>query len=290
MDFYQLIFCIIITVTPVVITCPCFVGQQPDPSHPELGLRWVLPYNKNILCTCFIKTMFGGMNPTPLTGSEVLYYPDDPLTLVNNENVLELREKLGCIAAAAAESSTSEVTTNPGSTSATEQLTTEAAAESSTSEVTTNPGSTSAEQLTTEAAAESSTSEVTTNPGSTSDVEQQTTEGEWAEWSVWSGCNKECEPGACNRECGTGSKTRSRICLAGSCSGNTTESSTCIKRDWCRPDWHCGPSYLAKNGQEAKCLGQCCSQSDWCGTSDTHCSYLYKDYRCCTGLTCDVGC
>ncbi|XP_072035352.1 uncharacterized protein [Amphiura filiformis] len=155
------------------------------------------------------------MNPTPLTGSEVLYYQGDPLTLVNNENVLELREKLGC-----------------------------------------------------------------------TDADSK---GEWAEWSVWSGCNKECEPGACNKECGTGSKTRSRICPSDSCSGNATESSICLKRNWCRADWRCGPSYPAENGQEAKCLGQCCSTGGWCKDTDEHCiNSVYKDYRCCTRLTCDV--
>ncbi|XP_072020415.1 uncharacterized protein [Amphiura filiformis] len=181
---------VIATVTVIVCACghggakDCYMGQQPDPGHPKLGLRWVLPYTEDVLiCTC-TKILFGGMNPAPLPGSEKFVYPDDPLTLVNNDNVTELREKVRCSVAdstkAAVVSSTSQ-TIIKSESSTQGQLTTEVAVESTTSQVTTNPGSTSAaEQLTTEAAVESTTSQVTTNLGSTSAdsaIEQFTTGG-----------------------------------------------------------------------------------------------------------------
>ncbi|XP_072042883.1 uncharacterized protein [Amphiura filiformis] len=142
----------IAALTAIVCVCGannCFMWQQPDSDHPKLGLRWVLS-NKDVLCTC-TKIMFGGMNPTPLPGSKNFFYPDDPLTLVNNDNVTELRERLGCATAdskAAIASSTSQTITE-SEASTQEQIATKAAVASTTSEVTTNRGST--EQLTTQA-------------------------------------------------------------------------------------------------------------------------------------------
>ncbi|XP_072043331.1 uncharacterized protein [Amphiura filiformis] len=169
--------------------------QQPDPDRPELGLHWVLSYtNKDVLCTC-TKILFGGMNPTPLPRSENFFYPDD----LNNDNVTELREKLGCTDSKAAIASSTSQSITKSESSTQEQLTTEAVVASTTKEVTTNPGSTgqltteadissstsqttiakaessTQEQLTTDAAIASTTSEVTTNPGSTG---QLTTKGE----------------------------------------------------------------------------------------------------------------
>ncbi|XP_072020414.1 uncharacterized protein [Amphiura filiformis] len=133
----------------------CFMGKQPDPRDPKLGLRWVLPYTKDALCTC-TKILFGGMNPAPLPGSDKFFYTDDPLTLVNNDNVAELREKLQCSSADSKDAvvSSTRQTITKSKSSTQEQLTTEDAVESTTRQIITNSGSTSADsatdQLTTE--------------------------------------------------------------------------------------------------------------------------------------------
>ncbi|XP_072046721.1 uncharacterized protein [Amphiura filiformis] len=110
----------------------------------------------------------------------------------------------------------------------------------------------------------------------------------WGTWGSWSNCNAGC---------GWGTRTRTRTCEKhgpGSCPGSVSkdsESSSCILRDWCRADKHCGPSYHSANGQEAKCPAACCSTRSWCGQTNDHCGYqLYRDYRCCTGLTCSGPC
>ena len=47
-----------------------------------------------------------------------------------------------------------------------------------------------------------------------------------------------------------------------------------------RFDKRCGPDYLAPNGQEAVCLGTCCSIAGWCGIGEEHCGdHLHMDYR-----------
>ncbi len=73
----------------------CFMGQQPDPKHPKLGLRWVLPYTKDTLCDC-TKILLGGVNLIPVKGSENFFYTDTPLMLVNSINSSELQKQLGC--------------------------------------------------------------------------------------------------------------------------------------------------------------------------------------------------
>ena len=47
-----------------------------------------------------------------------------------------------------------------------------------------------------------------------------------------------------------------------------------------RRDRKCGPGYLALNGVEAECPGECCSTDGECGRTDEHCvTKIYKDYR-----------
>ncbi|XP_072042886.1 uncharacterized protein [Amphiura filiformis] len=191
----------IAALTAIICACghggtnDCFMWQQRDPDRPELGLHWALSYTKDVLCTC-TKIMFGGMNPTPLPGSEDFFYPDDLLTLINNNNVTELHEKLGCKDSKAAVISTmSKVTTSPGSTSATEQLTTEA---TDTVKATTSQAISIA---------------------STSATAQLTTEAFWASWGSW---------GACSITCGGGTKNRNRTCVgSGACPGAGSSSESC---------------------------------------------------------------
>ncbi|XP_072042879.1 uncharacterized protein [Amphiura filiformis] len=150
---------LIAALTAIICACghggakDCFIGQQSDPDHIKLGLRWVLSYtNKDVLCTC-TKILFGGMNPTPLPGLENFFYSDDLLLLNNNDNVTELREKLGCrpTDSKATVSRTSRATTIPGNTpSIGNQLSTKAAIASSTSQTIIKSESSTQGQLTTE--------------------------------------------------------------------------------------------------------------------------------------------
>ncbi|XP_072016385.1 uncharacterized protein [Amphiura filiformis] len=108
----------------------------------------------------------------------------------------------------------------------------------------------------------------------------------WSAWGPWSDC----------QVCGTGTKTRTRVCQLeeptnSTCSGTSEETMSCVLRNYCRPDGRCGSSFTAENGQQAKCFASCCSTGGWCSVSSQHCvTYLYADYRCCTGLTCDAAC
>ncbi len=73
------------------------MGQSPDPDHPELGLRWILPYTRDVLCTC-TKILFGGINSIPIPGFRNFHYLDgDPLSLVNTDNVEDIQQILGCV-------------------------------------------------------------------------------------------------------------------------------------------------------------------------------------------------
>ena len=47
-----------------------------------------------------------------------------------------------------------------------------------------------------------------------------------------------------------------------------------------RHDGKCGPDYLAPNGLEATCPGECCSTDGECGSTREHClTKLYKNYQ-----------
>ena len=73
------------------------MGKQPDADQ-NYRMRRVLIYTKEERCSC-TKVILGGMNMdiiTPPSGAEDLFYTDEPLLFVNNHDVNNLRELLGC--------------------------------------------------------------------------------------------------------------------------------------------------------------------------------------------------
>ena len=71
------------------------MGQQSDPNSNN-KMRWVLPYTKEERCSC-TKVMLGGVNTSPPEGAEDHFYTDEPYLFVNNHDVNNLREMLGCL-------------------------------------------------------------------------------------------------------------------------------------------------------------------------------------------------
>ena len=76
----------------------CIIKKLPDPKH-DFKMRWVLPYKKEILCTC-TKIVFHKCRDqysfSPSEAREHLY-TDDPLLFVNSNDEGDLQHLLGCI-------------------------------------------------------------------------------------------------------------------------------------------------------------------------------------------------
>ncbi len=65
------------------------MGQSPDPDNPKLGLRWILPHKRDILCTC-TEIGLGGINFGYYSG-------EDQMSLINNDNIDDMKQKIGCL-------------------------------------------------------------------------------------------------------------------------------------------------------------------------------------------------
>ena len=78
----------------------CFMKQQPDPNRNFL-LRWVLPYEKETLCSCtkiqlqYEPKCTGGYHISMPKALDY-FYTDEPLLFVNNESQESLQMLLQC--------------------------------------------------------------------------------------------------------------------------------------------------------------------------------------------------
>ena len=72
----------------------CFISKQPDPNHNH-EMRWVVPYTKQMHCTC-TKLLFGGTNMLAPLVAEDNFYVDEPLLFINTDNQEDLRRFLEC--------------------------------------------------------------------------------------------------------------------------------------------------------------------------------------------------
>ena len=78
----------------------CFLKQQPDPNH-EFHIRWVLPYEKETLCSCTEIRLHHESNCTrsyhiSLPEAKNYFYTDNPLLFVNSDSHDSLQILLKC--------------------------------------------------------------------------------------------------------------------------------------------------------------------------------------------------
>ena len=78
----------------------CMMKQQPDPTRHFL-LRWVLPYEKDTLCSCteiqiHHESKCSGRYHISMPKALDYFYSDDPTLFVNNESQESLQILLEC--------------------------------------------------------------------------------------------------------------------------------------------------------------------------------------------------
>ena len=77
----------------------CFMEQQPDPSH-SFRMRWVLPYSRDIRCSCTEIQLHTSKCPgsyhISIPEAKNYFFTDEPLVYVNNESQESLQILLEC--------------------------------------------------------------------------------------------------------------------------------------------------------------------------------------------------
>ena len=79
----------------------CVIKQQRDPNQ-HFRMRWVLPYVKEVLCTCteveFLETQTCSRRyRISMPVAKDYFYTDDPMPFVKSESVDKLQMLLECI-------------------------------------------------------------------------------------------------------------------------------------------------------------------------------------------------
>ena len=75
----------------------CFIKQHPDANQNFL-VRWVLPYPKDIRCSCtyFHLHPCAGKHHISIVKASDHFFTDEPLLFMNNRNQENLQKLLGC--------------------------------------------------------------------------------------------------------------------------------------------------------------------------------------------------